>query len=194
LERALSIEEELTLAFDRSVIVCRETAGGMSWKSALRVLRSWELTGKARRGYYVEGLSGAQFVRGEEHDLVTAMLENPPEEAIWLPAQDPAQQWGKSLKHTPGRAFANVSGCFVCLKGGLPVATLERKGQSLRAFDLESLKEAMASFAKDYKSRRLMSAASRVVVKEFPQEAEEALLEAGFARLAEGFVMYQGYI
>ncbi|MDR2750079.1 MAG: DEAD/DEAH box helicase [Clostridiales bacterium] len=191
--QTLSVEDELEMAFDRSVIVCRETVS-IPWKSALAVLRLWELTGRARRGYYVEGLSGSQFVRGEEHDLVTAMLENPTEEPIWLPAQDPAQQWGKSLKHKPGRAFSNVSGCYVCLKRGLPVAVFERRGLALKALDLEYLNEALDCFMRDYKKRRLMSSASRIVVQEFPVEAEDALIQAGFARLGEGFVAYQGYI
>ena len=39
--------------------------GGMNltWREALEILRVWEYTGgRVRRGYFIEGMSGAQFI------------------------------------------------------------------------------------------------------------------------------------
>ena len=60
----------------RNLIACRETvaACGLSWQDALSVLRIWEYTGQARRGYFVEGLSGAQFIRGSDYQAVVRLL------------------------------------------------------------------------------------------------------------------------
>ena len=40
-----------------------------SWAQALEILRVWEYTGRIRRGYFVEGMSGAQFVRSEDYAI-----------------------------------------------------------------------------------------------------------------------------
>ncbi|MCL2060269.1 MAG: hypothetical protein FWH01_14660 [Oscillospiraceae bacterium] len=126
------MKERLARVFENSVIVCRETAMGISWLQALEVLRVWEYTGQVRRGYYVEGLSGAQFVREQDFAYVTAALARTDEPIAWLPAPDPAQPWGKSLPHLPGRSFMNLPGNVVCLRGGVPVMVFERQGQALR--------------------------------------------------------------
>jgi ATP-dependent Lhr-like helicase len=57
-------------------------------------------------------------------------LEHPRDEIFWMTASDPAQPWGKYLAHREGREFLNVSGTAVALRGGLPVAALERQGQA----------------------------------------------------------------
>src|SRR6185295_5895276 len=82
---------------DRHGIVARETAGvealGGGFSSVYRVLRSMEDAGKVRRGYFVEGLGGAQFayagvverlrrVRDGEHESDT--------DVVALSATDPA--------------------------------------------------------------------------------------------------------
>ena len=137
------VEKQLSQAFDTAVVLCRETvAPGLLWSKALETLRVWEYSGRARRGYYVEGMSGAQFVREEDFAYVTAALARTDRPIAWLPAQDPAQPWGKSLPHLPGRAFMNLPGAVVCLIGGLPALIFERQGQILRI--LGGLPEAVA--------------------------------------------------
>ena len=67
--------QEWERCFDRSIILCRETVASwnMSWQAALSVLRIREYTGQVRRGYFVEGLSGAQFIREKDfHSTVLA--------------------------------------------------------------------------------------------------------------------------
>lgn len=64
----------------------------------MEILRIWEYTGRIRRGYFVEGMSGAQFVRGEDYDAVTGALREPDDHTVWLNGTDPALVWGKVLE------------------------------------------------------------------------------------------------
>ena len=192
---------QLPLAFERAVILCRETAPGLPWLKALEVLRVWEYTGQVRRGYYVEGLSGAQFVRDEDFAFTTAALARADAPIVWLPAADPAQPWGKSLRHMPGRAFMNIPGNAVCLRGGVPIMVFERQGQALRILGETAagwsgdsnavFTEALKVFTGLYSRRRLFGARSSLIVKQYPAEAAGALIGAGFTRYMQDYVLYR---
>lgn len=84
-----SAEALVERLFDRFGIVCRETAGA-DWNAAFGVLKHMEYAGKARRGYFVKGLSGAQFVRETDYSAITAQLRQSSSESFRLPA-DSAQ-------------------------------------------------------------------------------------------------------
>jgi len=193
--KAPPVEEQIRRAFENALILSRETAHRLPWLRALEVLRIWEYTGQVRRGYYVEGLSGAQFVREEDFAFVTAALARADSPIIWLPAQDPAQPWGKSLQHLPGRAFMNLPGTVVGLRGGLPIMVFEKQGQTLRvlgeAAGAEILTEALKLFCEHYCRRRFYGSKSSLIVKQFPAEAEAALTGAGFTRYIQDYVYYR---
>jgi ATP-dependent Lhr-like helicase len=188
--KAQSAEELLNRALEHSVIVCRETISGLAWPDALELLRIWEYTGKVRRGYFVEGLSGAQYIGADGFSSITAALAQPGSRVIWLSAADPAQAWGRVFKHIENRAFTCVPGTIVCLCGGRPVAVLERQGRRLRVFDPEFTLEAISAFVRDFSARRVLPADGRVVIKEYPAEAEEALSAAGFDRVVSDYILY----
>ncbi len=78
-----SAETLVERLFDRFGIVCRETAGA-DWNAAFGVLKHMEYAGKARRGYFVKGLSGAQFVRETDYSTITAQLRQPSSEFLRL--------------------------------------------------------------------------------------------------------------
>lgn len=189
-----SAEAALNEAFDRAVILCRETVQGIAWSEALEILRVWEYTGRVRRGYFIEGMSGAQFVRSDEFARVQLALAEPRDETVWISAADPAQVWGKSIKHRQGRSFMNLAGNMVALRKGVPVAVFERKGQVLRVFDEDVLGDALRLFAQDYVKQRIYPQQDRIVVKEYPPEAAQYLAEAGFSRQMNDFALYHGYI
>lgn len=191
--RALTVQEQMDECFDRYLVVCRETAAayGLPWQEALALLRVQEYTGQVRRGYFVRGLSGAQFVRSGDFGGVTAALRHPQQEWIWLNAADPMQPWGKLLPHEAGRAFVNVPGTAAALRGGLPAAVFERQGRTLRVFDMEGLEEALRLFAQEYKMKRIFAGKKRIVVKEYPADAAACLAAAGFAREIQDYVLYR---
>lgn len=191
--KPLTTEQQLDRSFDRAVVLCRETIRGISWSTALETLRIWEYTGRVRRGYFIEGLSGIQFIREKDYAGTMLTLEQPRRQAVWLNAIDPAQPWGKCLQHMPDRAFLNVAGTAVALRTGVPVAVLERQGRTLRVFEPDSAAEALGVFVQDYSRRRIFSSQNRIVIKDYPEEAAEALSSAGFVHEPQGYVAYRPY-
>ncbi len=187
----LTIEQQLERAFDRVVLLCRETAQGLSWGKALEVLRVWEYTGRVRRGYFIEGLSGVQFIREKDFAGTMLTLEQPRDQILWISAMDPAQPWGKSLPHMQGRSFLNVSGTMVALHVGVPVAVFERQGKVLRVFEDTILPEVLRIFVQDFARKRIFPMLNRLTVKQYPSEAISVLNGAGFAREIQDYVLYQ---
>lgn len=189
--RTLSNEELLDRAFAQSVLVCRETLRGMAWADALAHLRVREYTGAARRGYFVEGLSGAQFLREADAPRALAAMESPGHEIIWLCAIDPLQAWGRVLPHAAGEDFLCVAGTVVALSGGRPVAAFERQGERLRVFDAEQIESALAAFARDFALRRVYPETTRLLTKEYPASAADALRKAGFMPEMNDFTLWR---
>lgn len=184
-------EQLLDSNFDRAVILSRETVQGIAWVAALETLRVWEYTGRVRRGYFIEGLSGIQFIRDKDYNGIMYELEKPREDIFWLSAVDPAQPWGKYLTHCKERAFLNVPGTIVALKAGVPIAVFERQGKQLRVFEEESLLKALELFVQDFNRKIILSTLNRILVKEYPKEAEEALRKAGFMKELQDYVLYR---
>lgn len=189
-------EQEWERCFDRSIIMCRETAAAwnVSWQDALRVLRIQEYTGQVRRGYFVEGLSGAQFIRDKDFHSALLALEQPQEELSWLNAVDPSQIWGKVIPHLEGRSFTNVPGTAVAINAGVPQAVFERQGKTLRTFgewDEAAGTQMLQSFSAAFRGKTLFAGIKRVVVKEYPAESAEALAAAGFIREMQDYVLYR---
>jgi ATP-dependent helicase Lhr and Lhr-like helicase len=100
------------------------------------VLKAMEATGAVRRGYFVEGLGGAQFAApGAVDRLRTFREEAADDDVLVLAAADPAQPYGAALAWPPtaGRP-SRAAGAYVVLAGGAPLILLERGGRSLVTF------------------------------------------------------------
>jgi ATP-dependent Lhr-like helicase len=170
-------------------VLARETCRLMPWGAALERLRVMEMTGEMRRGYFVEGLSGAQFVKSADFARVTAALSAQRADYACLNAVDPAQAWGRYLKHVPGREFMLVPGTAVVTRGGNVACVFERQAAVLRAF--EDGAGAVKCFAQAFRAGRIFPGRSRVTVREIPPGAENWLEEAGFLREALDWVLYR---
>ncbi len=152
-------------------------------------LKALETLGVCRRGYFVEGLGGAQFALPGAverlRDLRPQDGEEP--EALVLGASDPAQPYGAALpwpKRAGARA-ARVAGAHVVLLGGDVALFVERGGRSLvplKETDDAWLRPALAALVGYVKG----GGAKRLAVERFDGEAvgqSEAmplLLELGF--------------
>jgi ATP-dependent Lhr-like helicase len=93
-------------------------------------LRKLETLGICRRGYFVEGLGGAQFALS---GAVERLREPTDERTLVMAAADPAQPYGAALswpKRSGARA-ARVAGAYVVLLGGEAALFVERGGRSL---------------------------------------------------------------
>ncbi|MDR0446131.1 MAG: DEAD/DEAH box helicase [Oscillospiraceae bacterium] len=200
--RAIALEAQIERAFDSEIILCRETARGrLDWSAAIEILRIWELTGRARRGYFVEGLGGAQFIRGADYETVAAALASENGDVTWISAVDPALKWGKTLKHSEGRSFVSVPGTLVGLIDGLPVAVFERRGAVLRqlgeaengaaAIGDAVMSRLLRAFAREFSLGTVYADARRIAVREYPATAADALREAGFMHQMNDFILYR---
>jgi len=151
-------------------------------------LRALETLGLCRRGYFVEGLGGAQFALGGAVERLRDLRERPEEpDALVLAAADPAQPYGAALpwpKRAGARA-ARVAGAFVVLLGGEAVLYVERGGRSLtplRDPDPSWLRPTVDALVGHVRSGRL----ARLAVERFDGEpvvetdAMALLVDAGF--------------
>ena len=125
----------------RHGLLTRETAAAEAQRggfSALYpVLRAMEETGRVRRGYFVDGLGGAQFALPGAVDRLRSARDTEPA-AHLLAATDPANPYGATLgwpaalnETTRAR---RVSGGFVVLVGGALVLFAERGGRTVLTF------------------------------------------------------------
>ena len=177
------------LLLERHGIVTRDgvRAEGIpgGYMPVYRELRRLETLGICRRGYFVEGLGGAQFALP---GAVERLRERPEEPGtLVLAASDPAQPYGAALpwpKRAGARA-ARVAGAHVVLLAGRPALFVERGGRSLvplREPEEEWLRaslEALVAHARRTGLRRL--AVERFDGRPVGEtEAMPLLLEAGF--------------
>lgn len=190
--REKTIEEKLNACFRISPILSKETAAacGLSWQEALSVLRIWEYTGQARRGYFVKDLSGAQFILAKDYESVVRRLNDPEKKLVWINAADPAQCRGKILPHKESRSFLNVPGTAVACYGGLPIAVMERQGKVLQIWEETLQEECLRLFAEKFKQGGIFAGMKRIVVKEYPDAAAQALRQAGFRKEMQDYVLY----
>ncbi len=154
-------------------------------------LRSLETLGLCRRGYFVEGLGGAQFALGGAVERLRELRPKDGEkpEPLVLAAADPAQPYGAALpwpKRAGARA-ARVAGAHVVLLGGEAALFVERGGRSLVPLrDPEEgwLREALAALVEHVRATGL----KRLAVERFDGEAVgeteimPLLLDAGFVQ------------
>jgi ATP-dependent helicase Lhr and Lhr-like helicase len=152
-------------------------------------LRSLETLGLCRRGYFVEGLGGAQFALGGAVERLRELRPKEGEEAepLVLAAADPAQPYGAALpwpKRAGARA-ARVAGAQVVLLGGEAALFVERGGRSLvplREPEDGWLRDALAALVEHVRATGL----KRLAVERFDgepvgdSEIMPLLLDAGF--------------
>ena len=96
-------------------------------------MRALETVGSCRRGYFVEGLGGAQFALPGAVERLRELRDDDRTDALVLAAADPAQPYGAALPwpRRAGARAARVAGAHVVLLDGAPALFVERGGRSL---------------------------------------------------------------
>jgi ATP-dependent helicase Lhr and Lhr-like helicase len=183
------------LLLERQGIVTRDGVRGEGVKGGYGAvyaeLRALETLGVCRRGYFVEGLGGAQFALPGAverlRELRTDAAAGDEQDTLVLAAADPAQPYGASVPwpRRAGARAARVAGAWVVLLGGEAVLFVERGGRSLvplREPDPDWLRPALAALVAHVRS----GGAKRLAVERFDgapvveSEAMELLVESGF--------------
>jgi ATP-dependent Lhr-like helicase len=137
---------------ERHGIVTRDAVVGegveRGFAAVYPVLRAMEEAGRIRRGYFVDGLGGAQFALGGAIDRLRAVREPDQDEPLVhvLAASDPANPYGAALPwprrgDEDRRSFARAPGAYLVLVDGMPVVYLDRGGSSLTPFPAAEVPE-----------------------------------------------------
>jgi ATP-dependent Lhr-like helicase len=173
----------------RGSVVAEGILGGFAL--AYRSLSGFEDSGRARRGYFIEGQGGAQFATGAAVDRLRAA---PRGQALALAATDPANPFGAALDWPDtgegGHRPARKAGAFVAVVDGEAVFYLERGGRTSLVFsdDAEVLTAAAAALADTLRRGR----ADRIRIEEvggatvFGTPFGDALRAAGFRETPRG--------
>jgi ATP-dependent Lhr-like helicase len=194
----------------RGAVVAERVPGGFA--GAYAVLKAMEEAGRCRRGYFVDGLGGAQFAGAGAVDRLRAQAGSGREpQTVVLAAADPANPYGAALAwpdrpipaappglgdpgagrdgrpgHRPGRK----AGALVALVDGELVLYVEKGGRSLLTFTddpdrLGRAVDALALAARDGALGRLsVERADGEAVLDSP--LAQALTAAGFRPSTRG--------
>jgi ATP-dependent Lhr-like helicase len=191
------LRAQAELMLERYGIVTRETAlaegvpGGFA--ALYGEMSNLEMLGTARRGYFVEGLGGAQFALP---GAVERLRSLPPRSGrhLLLAATDPANPYGAGVpwpkrgeRGQGGRRPGRTPGAYVLLREGEPLLFVERGGRGvLRLAELEG--EGLAEAIGELASAAREGLVPKLAIERLDGEPvigsgfEEVLLSAGFSR------------
>ncbi|HEX6513615.1 MAG TPA: DEAD/DEAH box helicase, partial [Chloroflexota bacterium] len=168
-------------------VVAREMAlaedGPAPWAAVYQALKRMEALGQVRRGYFVKGLSGAQFALAD----AVERLRQPRQSRVLLNATDPANPYGALLPFEGDRRVTRLGSNQVALVDGRPALAAESQGRELWPLSGEAdegLRLLPAMLAAPPRVRRLRkleveSWAGQPVVG---SEVQGALAELGFEK------------
>ncbi len=187
------LRAQAELMLERYGIVTRETVlaegipGGFS--TLYGEMSNLEMLGTARRGYFVEGLGGAQFALPGAVERLRS-LPHPGSTYTILAATDPANPYGAGIpwpRREAGRRPSRTPGAYVLLRDGEPLLFVERGGRGiLRLADLEG--EAFAETVGEVAAAANDGLLPRLAIERVDGEPvigsglEETLIAAGFHR------------
>jgi len=179
------------LLLERQGIVTRDGVRGEGvrggYGAVYAQLRGLETIGVCRRGYFVEGLGGAQFALPGAVERLRERRASDEPDLLVLAAADPAQPYGAALPwpRRAGARAARVAGAWVVLLDGSAVLFVERGGRSLvplREPDPEWLRPAFRALVAHVRA----GGAKRLAVERFDglpvaeSDAMSLLVDAGF--------------
>jgi ATP-dependent Lhr-like helicase len=189
----------------RTAFACRELlepAVDGPWRDAYDVLTRMEWAGTVRRGYFVDGIAGAQFA------LPTAGLTDtlpPTATPVWLAMLDPANLWSRvSTRWITDTGLAarvpRAPGNWIALLHGRPVLAATGWGQRLIPLPAPEDDHRRALESVHTLLPRLPRLAHPYLAVKFWNDVEilntpaDAILRAqGFTRDLQGLRLYRNY-
>jgi ATP-dependent Lhr-like helicase len=190
------LQQLLDRWLNRYGLLCRESlsteAGSASWNEVYEALKVREYAGKVVRGYFVQGISGMQFMLPEAYQR----LGSSPGMQV-INACDPAQAYGRIIPHSASALpFTNVPGTVVVTFAGMPCVVFERFGEKVTfAGTAAQVTQAIQLFKVAFVEKRVWPGRRRVVVKYWPEDADEreilqtALAASGFRNVVQDMVL-----
>jgi ATP-dependent Lhr-like helicase len=180
------------------------------WRVLYEVLSRMEMAGTVRRGYFVEGLSGAQFALPEAARLLQelALPSSAAAPLVLVHSLDPANLYGSgapldiALLDGGSRPLLRRLGNWLVLRAGRPVLVAEQHGRRLTALASASREEvagAVACLPGILTGDRGLAARHKMSVAEWngqpvtATEGRELLETAGFVRDYQEMSLYPGW-
>ena len=159
------------------------------------VLKAMEEAGRCRRGYFVDGLGGAQFAMSGAVDRMRALVDTSEDDLQTqvLAATDPANPYGAALpwpERESGHRAGRKAGALVILVRGELALYVEKGGRTLLSYTddqtlLQPAADALALAAHEGILGRLtVQKADGAAIEDTPFAA--ALLNAGFRLTSRG--------
>jgi ATP-dependent Lhr-like helicase len=198
------------LLLNRHGIVSREVAAldpaAPAWRILYEVFSRMELAGEVRRGYFVEGLSGAQFALPEAARLLQELSvpAQPQPPLILLHSLDPANLYGSgapfdlALLAGGARPFLRRAGNWLVQRGGKPVLFVEQQGKRLTALPSATADEVaravallpaiLGGSARDVRHKLVVETWNEQPVT--TTAGKELLEQAGFVRDYQAMTLY----
>jgi ATP-dependent Lhr-like helicase len=142
----------------REIVLAEGVAGGFA--ALYDALAQLETLGAARRGYFIEGLGGAQFALPGAVERLRAGRDLDSAAPLVLAAADPAQPYGAALRWPSvageSRRLARVAGAHVVLVAAELACYVEAGGRGIQTFAQgDALRTALAALADAVRSGRV---------------------------------------
>jgi ATP-dependent Lhr-like helicase len=112
--------------------IWRRERPAIGWRAIYRELKRLEFRGDVRRGYFVRGLSGAQFALPEAVEMLRSSENAEAGEPIVMTATDPANVYTLPLPQDPARdpfVKPRSRGALLVTIDGVVVLMAERRGE-----------------------------------------------------------------
>ncbi|GAC1439305.1 MAG: hypothetical protein NVSMB51_17060 [Solirubrobacteraceae bacterium] len=139
----------------RELVLAEGVQGGFA--ALYDSLVQLETLGVCRRGYFIEGLGGAQFALPGAVERLRAQRELEKAPALVIAATDPAQPYGAALPwpQRGERRPARAAGAHVVLAEAQLALYVEAGGRGLQTFGDGDLRPALAALADAVRAGRL---------------------------------------
>lgn len=155
---------------DRYAIVSRECwrreRPPVSWRAVYQELKRLEFRGEARRGYFVRGLSGAQFATPQAIELLRAIAGEDADEKpfVVIAVSDPANVYNFPVDIVDRDPLSRPrgSGALLVTRGGRVALSVEGRGRRvviaewMRKEDVDSAKAVLADHLKGERGARYL--------------------------------------
>lgn len=172
---------------DARGVVAHGAQGGGITREEYQVLRTLEESGRVRRGYFVEGLGGAQFALPGAVDRLRSLSgEGGASSPVVLAASDPAQLFGRALRWpaSAGGSASSSGNALVVVDGGEPTLYLRLGSGAALTFGARPvmLERAARAVAETVRERGLGTVSVERVdgADVFGTPLDAALVAAGF--------------
>ncbi|MDQ6888311.1 MAG: DEAD/DEAH box helicase [Gemmatimonadota bacterium] len=171
----------------------------VGWRAIYRELKRLEYRGEVRRGYFVQGLGGAQFALPDAVERLRAVREERGSAPmVVLAASDPANVYALPLEGTERDPLSRPrgAGALLVTRAGIVIVSVESRGRRVMVAEAATIElvadaaRALASYLERGTTgiwrRRSVTIESVNGVSALSSPLVEAFVAAGFRRATDG--------